>query len=48
MSEHKLTEKSVVQQVGVKFHIQGAGNLEARIKDGDKVQLDALRIYSSV
>jgi len=48
MSEHKLTANSVVQQVGVKFHIQGADILEARIKDGGKIQLDALRIYSSV
>jgi hypothetical protein len=48
MSEHKLTEKSVAQEVGVKFYIQGADILEARIKDEDKVQLDVLRIYSSV
>jgi hypothetical protein len=48
MSERKLTEKSVVQQVGVEFDIQGPDILEARIKDGDKAQLDALRIYSSV
>jgi len=48
MQEHKQAEKSVVQQIGVEFYIQGADILEARIKDGDKVQLNALRIYSWV
>jgi uncharacterized membrane protein len=46
MSEHKLTVKSVAQEVGVKFYIKGADILEARIKDEDKVQLEYTVLFN--